>query len=181
MQNKFLTVKDMALIAVFTAIITVCSWISIPIGTVPFTLQTFAIFATAGLLGTKRSFVTICVYISLGMAGVPVFSQFKSGPTVLAGPTGGYIIGFIFTVIIIGTITNIFFKSEKILKNTMIFLSMIAGDMACFTVGTIHFMFIMEMDLACALTICVFPYIIPDLVKMAVATVIIDRVKKYIN
>lgn len=180
MKNKFLTVKDITLIAVFVAVITVCSWISIPVGPVPVTLQTFAIFMTAGLLGTKRSLITIIIYIMLGMVGVPVFSQFKAGPNVLAGPTGGYVIGFIFTVIIIGVLTKIVSKSNKTLKNAVTFLSMILGDVVCFVVETIHFMFMMKVDLISSLTICVIPYIIPDLVKMIIAIMVIDRVKKYI-
>lgn len=180
MKNKLLTVKNMALISVFAAIITVCSWICIPLGPVPFTLQTFAVFATAGILGTKRSLVTIIVYILLGMAGVPVFSQFKAGPAVLAGPTGGYVLGFICTVIIIGVVTEIFSKSRKALRNTMMFLSMVVGDTVCFMVGTVHFMLIMKMDLASSLMMCVVPYIVPDLIKMTVATIIIDKVKRHI-
>lgn len=180
MKNKFLTVKDITLIAVFVAIITVCSWINIPIGPVPFTLQTFAIFTTAGLLGTKRSLVTVFIYIMLGMIGVPVFSQFKAGPNVLAGPTGGYIIGFIFTVLIISIVTKFFSKSGSILRKTMTVFSMIVGDIVCFVVGTAHFMFLMKVDLISSLTICVLPYIFPDLVKMVLATIIIERVKKYI-
>lgn len=180
MSNKFLTVKDMALIAVFTALITVCSWISVPIGPIPFTLQTFAIFTTAGLLGTKRSLITVCVYILLGLIGVPVFSQFKAGPTVLTGPTGGYIIGFIFTVIIIGIITRLAAKRENPVRSIMIIASMIVGDVACFATGTVYFMFIMKMDFISSLSLCVFPYIIPDLIKMLIALIIVDRVKKYI-
>lgn len=180
MNDRFLTVKDITLIAVFVAVITVCSWISIPVGPVPVTLQTFAIFTTGGLLGTKRSLITIFIYIMLGMVGVPVFTQFKAGPNVLAGPTGGYVIGFIFTVIIIGTLTKIVSKSNKTLKNAVIFLSMILGDIICFAIGTVHFMFIVKVDLVSSLTICVIPYIIPDLVKMIIAIMIINRVKKYI-
>ena len=176
-----MTVKDITLIAVFVAIITVCSWINIPLGPVPFTLQTFAIFTVAGLLETKRGLITIFIYIMLGMIGVPVFTQFKAGLNVLAGPTGGYVIGFIFTVLIIGTVTKAFSNKTKKLRNVMMILSMIVGDIACFGIGTIHFVYMMKVDLTSAFTICVVPYIIPDLVKMVLATMIIERVKKYIK
>ena len=58
-NKKFLTVQDMVLIAVFVAIITVCSFIQISVGPVPFTLQTFGVFVTAGILGTKRGTLAV--------------------------------------------------------------------------------------------------------------------------
>ena len=72
-NKKLLTVQDMVLIAVFVAIITVCSFIQISVGPVPFTLQTFGVFVTAGILGTKRGTLAVIVYILLGIIGVPVF------------------------------------------------------------------------------------------------------------
>ena len=96
-NKKFLTVQDMVLIAVFVAIITVCSFIQISVGPVPFTLQTFGVFVTAGILGTKRGTLAVIVYILLGIIGVPVFCG-AGGPGVIVGTTGGYITGFIFTV-----------------------------------------------------------------------------------
>ena len=88
--------RDLAYIAICTSLICISAWITIP-GTVPFTLQTFAIFFTLGLLGAKRGMLSILIYILIGMIGLPVFSSFNSGLGVIAGPTGGYIIGFIFS------------------------------------------------------------------------------------
>ena len=90
--------KDMAYIAVFAVLIAVCSWISIPT-TVPFTLQTFAVFLTVGVLGGKRGSLAVLVYILLGCVGVPVFAGFSGGIGVLAGQTGGYIVGFLFSAL----------------------------------------------------------------------------------
>ena len=119
MSNKsVLSVQNMVLIAVFTAIIAVCSWISVPIGPVPFTLQTFAVFVTAGLLGTKRSEISIIVFIILGTIGVPVFAGFSSGPGVIAGPTGGYIVGFLLTALIIGLLMKLAKGKNKITEVT---------------------------------------------------------------
>ena len=97
-NKKFLTVQDMVLIAAFVAIITVCSFIQISVGPVPFTLQTFGVFVTAGILGTKRGTLAVIVYILLGIIGVPVFCG-AGGPGVIVGTTGGYITGFIFTIL----------------------------------------------------------------------------------
>ena len=100
MSGKIKTL-NLVYIAFFAVLIVICSWISIPT-LVPFTLQTFAIYLTVLLLGWKRGLGAILVYILLGIVGVPVFSGFKAGLGVVAGPTGGYIIGFIFLALVMG-------------------------------------------------------------------------------
>ena len=182
MSNKsVLSVQNMVLIAVFTAIIAVCSWISVPIGPVPFTLQTFAVFVTAGLLGTKRSEISIIVFIILGTIGVPVFAGFSSGPGVIAGPTGGYIVGFLLTALIIGLIMKLAKGKSEITKIVITVVAMILGDIGCFAIGTVWFMVVMKMNLSASLTLCVVPYIVPDLAKIIVATIIVNRLKKYVK
>ena len=79
---------DMAYIALTAALIALCSWITLPIGPVPFTMQTFAIFTSLGLLGGRRGTVAVVVYLLLGLVGLPVFAGFHSGPAALMGPTG---------------------------------------------------------------------------------------------
>lgn len=157
-NKKFLTVQDMVLIAVFVAIITVCSFIQISVGPVPFTLQTFGVFVTAGILGTKRGTLAVIVYILLGIIGVPVFCG-AGGPGVIVGTTGGYITGFVFTALIIGIITHFFEKSSTWLKLGATVVAMILGDVVCFVIGTIQFMFVMKTSLTVALGYCVIPFI----------------------
>lgn len=179
-DKKFLTIHDMVLIAVFTALISVCSLIQIPLGPIPFTMQNFAVFITAGVLGVKRGTLSIIAYILLGIAGVPVFRG-MGGPGVIAGPTGGYILGFIFSVIIIGVITY-FIKTDRVWLNTVIMMAaMILGDVVCFIVGTIQFMFITKTSLVAALGYCVIPFVVPDLIKIVAAAIIVNRMKKYIK
>ena len=175
-NKKFLTVQDMVLIAVFVAIITVCSFIQISVGPVPFTLQTFGVFVTAGILGTKRGTLAVIVYILLGIIGVPVFCG-AGGPGVIVGTTGG----FIFSALIIGIITHFFEKSSTWLNLVATVVAMILGDVVCFVIGTIQFMFVMKTSLTVALGYCVIPFIIPDLVKILVATIIVNRMKKYVK
>ena len=95
---RFKTI-DMVYIALFSVLIGICSWISIP-AAVPFTMQTFAIFLTVAVLGGKKGTASVLLYILMGLVGIPVFSGFKAGPGVLLGTTGGYIIGFIFTALL---------------------------------------------------------------------------------
>ena len=81
---------DLVFIAAGAALITICSWISIPTA-VPFTLQTFAVFVVLLILGGERGTLSTIVYVIMGAVGIPVFSGFKGGLGVLFGKTGGYI------------------------------------------------------------------------------------------
>ena len=85
---------DLAYTALFTVLLAVCAWITVPL-TVPFTLQTFGVFAALGTLGGRRGTYAVAAYLLLGLAGLPVFSGFRGGPGVLLGTTGGYILGFL--------------------------------------------------------------------------------------
>ena len=85
---------NIVLIAVSAALITICSWISITIGPVPFTLQTMAIFAVLMTIGGARGSIAVVIYLLLGLVGVPVFAGFKGGPASFLGPTGGFLVGF---------------------------------------------------------------------------------------
>ena len=86
----------MVYISFFAIVIAIGSWISIPT-MIPFTLQTFAVFITVGILGGKRGAAAVSLYILLGVVGIPVFAGFKGGIGVLLGNTGGYILGFLLT------------------------------------------------------------------------------------
>lgn len=97
---KFST-RDLCFCAIGAALIAVCAWISIP-ADVPFTLQTFAIFAVCGLLGGRRGTVSVLVYLLLGAVGAPVFAGFRGGFASLLGTTGGYLVGFVLLALIIG-------------------------------------------------------------------------------
>lgn len=171
---KRMKTADMAYIAMFTAIMAVCSWISIP-AMVPFTLQTFGVFLAVGVLGGKRGTLSILVYLLLGAAGVPVFAGFSGGPSVLFGNTGGYIIGFLFSALVMWVMEQFLGKKRGVLA-----LSMLLGLLVCYIFGTAWFMFIYgkntgEIGLMTALGWCVFPYIIPDLLKIALALAICKR------
>ena len=163
----------------FIALITVCSWISIPT-TVPFTLQTFGVFAAVGILGGKLGTIAVIGYVILGTIGVPVFSGFSGGVGVIAGTTGGYIVGFIFAALAMWLV-------EKILgrKPWVLILSMIAGLIVCYAFGTAWFMIVYTaktgtVGLGAVISWCVVPFIIPDAVKIACAAIITEKAGKYI-
>ena len=152
---------DVILCGIFAALIAICSWISIP-AVVPFTLQTFAVFLTVGLLGTKRGLITVLVYLLLGAIGAPVFAGFGSGMGIILGPTGGYLIGFLATALITGIIISRFGSKVHILA-----IAMVAGLIACYAFGTAWFMYVYgqqsgPVGLGAALSGCLIPFIIPD-------------------
>ena len=170
---------DMAYIAVFAVLMAVCSWISIPM-TVPFTLQTFGVFISVGILGGKRGTLAVLVYILLGAIGVPVFAGFSGGIGVLLNTTGGYIIGFLFSALAMWGIEKLFGR-----KPVVQILSMLAGLVICYAIGTVWFMVVYSgangaVGLGTVLGWCVIPFIIPDLVKIALAFVLSRRLRQYV-
>lgn len=179
-KKQGMKVSDLVYIAVGTVLITVCSWISIPM-TVPFTLQTFAVFFVIGLLGGKRGLLSVIVYILLGAVGVPVFSGFTGGIAKLTGMTGGYIVGFIF-IALIAWLFEKFHGNPTVLQ----IIALVCGLVVCYAFGTAWFMVVYAgqsgpIGLGTALGMCVFPFIIPDLVKLALAVFASGRVKKILH
>lgn len=172
--------RDMIYIAMFAIIIAICSWISVP-ATVPFTLQTFGVFVTVGVLGGKRGSLSVLVYLLLGVIGVPVFAGFSGGLGVLLGSTGGYIIGFLFSALIMWGMEILFGKS-----NVVLVVSMIVGLLVCYLFGTVWFMSVYArttgpIGVMTALGWCVFPYIIPDGIKIVLAVILCKRMAKIIR
>ncbi len=161
---KFLTTKDMTYCALLAAVICVLSPFTIAIGPVPLSLATFSVYLTATITGAKRSFISTLIYLLLGLAGLPVFSGGAGGLSKFAGPTGGYLIGYLFIAIIGGLFAD---KTNKIY---LIIIGMIIGTAVLYAFGTAWFVKVTESDLSYALSVCVLPFLLPDLVKILVAT-----------
>ncbi|MBR4201486.1 MAG: biotin transporter BioY [Oscillospiraceae bacterium] len=166
---------DLVYIAVGAALIGICSWISIPM-TVPFTLQTFAIFFILVLLGGRRGTASVMVWLLLGAAGVPVFAEFTSGAGVLLGNTGGYMIGFIFIGLIYMTAEH-FFGSRLPVQITALLL----GLAVCYAFGTAWFTVVYTrakgaVSIGAVLSWCVLPFILPDIGKLVLALALAKRV-----
>lgn len=175
-NNKSAKITDMVFTALFVAVIVVCSQIIIPVGYVPVTLQTVGVFLSAAVLGARWSGVSVLIYILLGVVGLPVFSGFSSGAGYLLGPTGGYIVGFFFTALVVGFITEKLGKSTKVLA-----VAMVLGLLVCYTIGTVWFCFVMKQDFIYGLLWCVLPYIVPDIIKIAVSVFIVKRLCKAVK
>ncbi len=173
-------VLNLVYIAIGAALIAICSWISIPTA-IPFTLQTFAVFFVLLLLGGERGTIATLVYVLLGAVGVPVFAGFSGGIGILLGNTGGYIIGFLFIGFIYMLFSK-FFKKSIVMK----IAALVLGLAVCYAFGTAWFMHVYmknsgEVGLFTVLGWCVFPFIIPDLLKIALAVVISRRIEPVIR
>ena len=179
MKKKFQLV-DLCYMAICAALIAICSWISIP-AAIPFTLQTFAVFCVLGILGGRRGTVAILVYILLGAVGLPVFTGFNAGIGALLGTTGGYILGFVFIGLVDWTAEMLFGTGLRVRV-----AAMILGLMVCYAFGTGWFMFLYArktgpISLGTALGWCVFPFVIPDLVKMSLAMFVSERLRNLVH
>lgn len=179
--NSRKSILDIVYIALFAAIISVCSLISIPIGAVPVTLQILGICLAAGFLGLAKGTTSVVIYILLGLIGIPVFAGGTSGFAKLASPTGGYIVGFIFTAIIIGLAVKLFGR-----KLWILIVSMVVGVLVCYAFGTAWFIILYNnsgksMDLANALSLCVTPFLPFDAVKIVISAVLVNRLHKFIK
>ena len=175
-----LSTRDIAYISVFAAVMAICSWISIPT-TVPFTLQTFAVFLTCLVLGGKRGTLAVCIFVLLGAIGIPVFSGFTGGLGILLGTTGGYIIGFIFTGLIMWL-----FETYCPQNTLFTIISMLIGLIVCYGIGTAWFMVVYaksagSVGLMTVLGWCVIPFVIPDFAKIALAYLLGNRLKKAVK
>ena len=162
-------VKNMTLAALFAALTAVCAWISIPVGDVAFTMQTFAVFLTMGLLGGKWGAVSILIYLLLGAAGMPVFSGFRGGIGALVGVTGGYLWGFLAAALI-------YWALERFGKLP----AMVAGQAVCYLCGSLWFMVYSGGGMGLILLRCVVPYLIPDGVKIVLAYTLSRRLVRHL-
>lgn len=191
-KRKYETI-DLAYMALGAVLIALCSWISIP-AVVPFTMQTFAIFLVLLVLGGRRGTMTIVVYVLLGAVGLPVFSQFGAGIGVLLGSTGGYILGFIFMGLTYRLVTGAAGRSStsKVRWTGTTGMgrsgkvrwteaaALVLGLLVLYAFGTAWYMFMYARTqggagLMSVLLLCVIPFVIPDLIKLALALALARR------
>ena len=177
--------KEIAYLALGVALMSVCAWITIPVGAIPVTLQTFAVALIGVLFGLVRGTVTVIVYLLMGLIGIPVFSHFNAGAAALLGPTGGYIIGFLFEVAVGGAFSAIGIKN-KIAKTAVLYPGMLLGLALLYFFGTLWFITVYSsgsepIGVAAALMLCVVPYILPDAIKLFVAALLGVRLKPFLK
>ena len=168
-DNQKIRTKQMVLIALMTAVTCVLGPLSIPLpfSPVPISLTNFAIFLAIFVLGMKSGTISFIIYLLLGAVGVPVFSSFRGGLQVLAGPTGGYLIGFIFLALIMGFALEHF---DRKLVPTII--GMIIGMVVCYAFGTVWIAKLLSLSFKEGLMMGVIPYLAGDVAKIIIAAIV---------
>lgn len=170
---KKLTAAQLTVIGVMSAVICILGPVSIPIGVVPISFANFAIYLAVYALGMKKGSLSYLIYLCIGLIGIPVFSGFSSGPGKLLGPTGGYLIGFIFMVIICGL-----FIDKYIDKWYLCMAGMGLGLAVCYAFGTIWLAYQANLSMAAALAAGVIPFIPGDILKIIAAGIIGPQIRK---
>ena len=173
MKNQKITTYQMAVTAVMAAMLCVLGPLTVPIGAIPISLANFVICLTAWLLGPKFGTLSVVIYLAIGLIGVPVFSGYGAGLAKVAGPTGGYLVGYLLLAFIGGLFIE---KSNG--QPVVSAVGLVLGDAACYVLGTIWFMILTGADLVSALGWCVLPYLPGDAVKIVLAAVLTMQLDK---
>lgn len=171
-NTKTLNLTIIALMTAITCILGPLS-ITIPISPVPISFTNLAIYLTVMILGWKKGTISYFIYLLIGLVGVPVFSSFTSGPAKLLGPTGGYLIGFIFLAIISG-----FFIEKFNGKILMYIVGMVTGTLVAYAFGTTWLAYQAHMNFAAAIMAGVIPYLPGDTAKILIAAAVGSEVRK---
>ena len=188
-MKKKTTVHVYLLCALFAAITGICSQIMVPLPftPVPINLALLAVWVCGGVLGARRGAIAILVYILLGAIGVPVFATLQGGLGILAGPTGGYIVGYVPAVIIFGLLYRAFVSQpiaiagQKIKTARRFALAVVAGLpalLSCYALGTVWFIFLTKTGFLAAMTMCVLPFIPGDILKLIAAAAVCEALRK---
>lgn len=164
--------KTITLVAVMTAVMCILGPISIPIGVIPVSLTVFTCFLAAYILGMKLGTLAYVIYLLIGFLGVPVLSGYSGGPAKVFGPTGGYLVGFIFLTAVSGWFVDHFEKKIWVQA-----LGMILGLVICYTFGTIWLAILGHLSAKAAFLAGVAPFIAFDLIKIALAIAIGRQVR----
>lgn len=159
--------RKMVLSAMFAAIMCILGPIAFFIGPVPISLGSFGLYLLACFLPWKNALASLFVYLLLGIIGLPVFSGFVGGLAKVAGPTGGYLVGYIPCVILV----SIFIRKRK--KIAAYLLGAVLGTLTCYVVGCLWFMFVMKAEVWETLTLCVIPFLPGDVLKILGAGTIV--------
>ncbi len=169
--NENLKTRELTYIALFVAFISVSAQLAIPLGPVPFTLQTMLILMAGLILGSKKGTICVLVYILLGAVGIPVFSGFTGGLSTIFLNTGGFIMSFPLMAYVAGKFSN---QRKTLLK----YLGCTMGVVLNFACGLGYFMFLTQMDLITSMTYTVFPFIITSIFQIIIAVNLSNKLQK---
>lgn len=177
MGSGKMAVTDLVMTALMAAFICVAGPLSIPLPftPVPISLTNLAIYIILFLTGWKRTTMSYLIYLLLGFVGLPVFSKGQAGAAVLLGPTGGYLVGFLFIAIVSGIVMEKY--EAKIVPSV---IGMIIGLTITYLFGTIWFCIQSETGFLQALGMCVFPFLPGDAIKIVIAIILGPSLKRHL-
>jgi len=168
-------VKDMTITAVMAALICIAGPLTIPMGPIPLSLATFAVYLAGAVTGKKYGTTAVGLYLLIGIIGVPVFSGFSGGFQKLAGVTGGYLIGYLPCAFLSGIGAE---RAEKKERKWLLPVMMTAGTAVLYAIGTAWFMIQTGNALGAALSLCVIPFLPGDAVKILAASILSPMIRK---
>ena len=156
------------------ALLAVSAWVTVPLGPVPFTLQTFVLALLPQVMRTRDALFIVVVYLLLGAVGMPVFSGFQAGLGVLLGPTGGYLMGFAAGMPVAGAIAH----TSALPRRARGAAGGVALLAVSYALGTIQLMNVYALDAPAALAVAVAPFVVPDAVKVVASVGVAERVNR---
>lgn len=170
--GEMVKTRKLVSIGLLAAVMAVLAPLSIPTAPVPFSLGVFAVALAGALLPPASSVASVLVYILLGTVGIPVFANFTAGPQILAGPTGGYIVGYLFLALGLSLATA---SSQRLAVQMGLSLASLA---VFYAIGTAWFAFVTGNSFVTGLLYCVVPFLLFDLVKITAALSVAKLVKR---
>ncbi len=173
-----LSIMQMTLIGVMTAVTCILAplVIPLPISPVPISFTNLAVYISLYVLGMKAGTISYLVYLLIGLVGVPVFSGFTGGPAKMAGPTGGYLVGFLFMALIAGYFIDRFSRNYVLQV-----LGMILGTAVCYLFGTVWLCIQMKLSFPAGLMAGVVPYLPGDAAKIVLAALVGPVLKRAVS
>lgn len=172
-----ITTKELTLSSFFVVLMALSAIISFQFSlltSIPFSLQIFMVLIVGCFLGARLGVLVIICYIILGIIGLPVFSAMSSGIGTILGPTGGFILGFIPTVYVVGILTKKFDLCAKN-KTFGLFICLFIGLFITYFFGTVQFMFLTNVSLEKAIFVTIVPFILFDIIKVILCVTIVKR------
>ena len=170
--------KDMVITALMAALLCLLAPNVIPMAPIPLSLATFAVYLAGAVLGAKRGTAAVALYLLIGMVGIPVFSGYTGGFHKLAGPTGGYLVGYLLCACITGL--GIKPGENPPARKWPLPVMMVLGTIALYALGTAWFMIQSGNTLAASLSMCVLPFLPGDAAKIAAATLLARPLRRAI-
>jgi biotin transport system substrate-specific component len=167
--------RMMVYASLLAALTAASALISIPVAEVPVVLYNFFIMMMGLLLGSRWGTASVAVYLLAGSLGLPVFAGGKGGLAILLGPTGGYLIGFLPAVFIIGFISQKF--GQRFIYDM---IAMLCGTIVIYALGVLQLKLVLGKTWMLTLALGVFPFIVFDMVKMLAAAATAKAVRPII-